>query len=47
MVEKEGFYRIDLESSQDEQPRHGLSPQYTIDVLTDQPPSVMFLAPWS
>ncbi len=43
MVEKEGFYRIDLKS-----PAGKLvtaSPQYTIDVLTDQPPSVVFLDP--
>ena len=43
VVEKEGFYRIDLQS-----PDGVLvtaSPQYTIDVLTDQPPSVMFIDP--
>ena len=43
MVEKEGFYRIDLESPDGKLVT--ASPQYTIDVLTDQPPSVMFLAP--
>ena len=43
MVEKEGFYRIDLESPEGELVT--ASPQYTIDVLTDQPPSVMFLDP--
>ena len=42
-VEKRGFYRIDLQG-----PSGDLvtaSPQYTIDVLTDQPPSVMFHDP--
>ena len=43
VVEKDGFYRIDLQGSQDEMVT--ASPQYTIDVLTDQPPSVMFLNP--
>ena len=43
VVEAEGFYRIDLQA-----PGGGLvtaSPQYTIDVLTDQPPAVMFVTP--
>ena len=43
VVEEDGFYRIDLLSSQGEMVT--ASPQYTIDVLTDQPPSVMFLEP--
>ena len=43
VVEKDGFYRIDFESSEGEMVT--ASPQYTIDVLTDQPPSVMFLNP--
>ena len=43
VVEKDGFYRIDLESSEGEMVT--ASPQFTIDVLTDQPPSVMFLNP--
>ncbi len=43
MVEEEGFYRVDLVA-----PAGNLvtaSPQYTIDVLTDQPPSAMFIRP--
>ena len=43
MVEEEGFYRVDLMA-----PAGDLvtaSPQYTIDVLTDQPPSAMFIRP--
>ena len=43
MVEEEGFYRVDLVA-----PAGQLvtaSPQYTIDVLTDQPPSAMFIRP--
>ena len=43
MVEEEGFYRVDLQA-----PSGDLvtaSPQYTIDVLTDQPPSAMFIRP--
>ena len=43
VVEKDGFYRIDLQGSEGEMVT--ASPQYTIDVLTDQPPSVMFLNP--
>lgn len=43
VVDKDGFYRIDLESGEGEMVT--ASPQYTIDVLTDQPPSVMFLNP--
>ena len=43
VVEKDGFYRIDLQSGEGEMVT--ASPQYTIDVLTDQPPSVMFLNP--
>jgi hypothetical protein len=43
VVDKDGFYRIDLQSSEGEMVT--ASPQYTIDVLTDQPPSVMFLNP--
>ena len=42
-VEEEGFYRVDLAA-----PAGDLvtaSPQYTIDVLTDQPPSAMFIRP--
>ncbi len=43
VVEGEGFYRVDLMA-----PAGDLvtaSPQYTIDVLTDQPPSAMFIRP--
>jgi hypothetical protein len=43
VVEEDGFYRIDLQSGEDEMVT--ASPQYTIDVLADQPPSVMFLNP--
>ena len=43
MVEAEGFYRIDLQAPDGQLVT--ASPQYTIDVLTDQPPSVMFLNP--
>ncbi len=43
VVEEDGFYRIDLQSGEGEMVT--ASPQYTIDVLTDQPPSVMFLNP--
>ena len=43
VVEQDGFYRLDLQG-----PDGRLvtaSPQYTIDVLTDQPPAVMFIEP--
>ncbi len=43
VVEQNGFYRIEMESA-----RAGLvpaSPQYTIDVLNDQPPSLSFTRP--
>ena len=43
VVERNGFYRIEMESA-----RAGLvpaSPQYTIDVLDDQPPSLSFTRP--
>ena len=43
VVEEDGFYRIDLQSGEGEMVT--ASPQYTVDVLTDQPPSVMFLNP--
>ena len=43
MVEAEGFYRIDLQAPDGQLVT--ASPQYTIDVLTDQPPSVLFLNP--
>ena len=43
VVEKEGFYRIDLQAPDGQLVT--ASPQYTIDVLTDQPPSVMFVDP--
>ncbi len=42
-VEKQGFYRIDLRGPGGDMVT--ASPQYTIDVLTDQPPSVMFHDP--
>ena len=43
VVEEDGFYRIDLQSAEGEMVT--ASPQYTIDVLSDQPPSVSFLRP--
>ena len=43
VVEDEGFYRIDLLSPDGDLVT--ASPQYTIDVLTDQPPAVMFVDP--
>ena len=43
VVEKEGFYRIDLQAPDGQLVT--ASPQYTIDVLTDQPPSVTFVDP--
>ena len=43
VVREEGFYRIDLQVPDGELVT--ASPQYTIDVLTDQPPSVMFVDP--
>ena len=43
VVEEEGFYRVDLQAPDGQLVT--ASPQYTIDVLTDQPPSVMFLKP--
>ena len=42
-VREEGFYRIELEGPRGEMIT--ASPQYTIDVLTDQPPSVSFVKP--
>ena len=43
VVEGEGFYRIDLQAPDGQLVT--ASPQYTIDVLTDQPPAVMFVTP--
>jgi hypothetical protein len=40
---RDGFYRIDLEAPTGE--RVAASPQYTIDVLGDQPPTVSFSRP--
>lgn len=42
-VEKDGFYRIELSSPSGE--RVPASPQYTIDALADQPPSVSISKP--
>src|SRR5439155_9865839 len=42
-VEKQGFYRIELQGPHGE--KVTASPQYTIDVLTDQTPSVSFAKP--
>ncbi len=42
-ADRDGFYRIELEAPTGE--RTAASPQYTIDVLTDQPPSVSFAKP--
>ncbi len=43
VVEQDGFYRIDLQGPDGQLVT--ASPQYTIDVLTDQPPAVMFIEP--
>ena len=43
VIEEDGFYQVELEGPSGE--RVNASPQYTIDVLTDQPPSVMFVKP--
>ena len=43
VVEEDGFYRVDLQTGEGEMVT--ASPQFTIDVLTDQPPSVAFLRP--
>ena len=43
IADRDGFYRIELEAPTGE--RTAASPQYTIDVLTDQPPSVSFAKP--
>ncbi len=42
-VEKDGFYRVELDAPTGEQV--AASPQYTIDVLADQPPRVSFSRP--
>src|SRR5688572_15052000 len=42
-VEADGFYRVELQAPTGE--RVAASPQYTIDVLTDQAPSVSFTKP--
>ena len=42
-ADRDGFYRIELDAPSGE--RMAASPQYTIDVLTDQPPSVSFAKP--
>ena len=42
-VDEQGFYRIELDGPQGE--KVNASPQYTIDVLTDQAPSVRFAKP--
>src|SRR5262249_528547 len=42
-VDTQGFYRIELQGPHDE--KVSASPQYTIDVLTDQTPSVTFAKP--
>ena len=43
MADKDGFYRIELDAPTGE--RVAASPQYTIDVLTDQPPTVSIAKP--
>ncbi|MBM63566.1 MAG: hypothetical protein CL484_11525 [Acidobacteria bacterium] len=43
VIEEDGFYQVELEGPSGE--RVNASPRYTIDVLTDQPPSVMFVEP--
>ena len=42
-ADRDGSYRIELDAPTGE--RTAASPQYTIDVLTDQPPSVSFAKP--
>ena len=42
-IEADGFYQVELEGPSGE--LVSASPRYTIDVLTDQPPSVMFVKP--
>ena len=42
-ADKDGFYRIELDAPSGE--RVSASPQYTIDVLTDQPPTVSIAKP--
>ncbi len=43
VVDGDGFYRVELEGPHGE--RVTASPQYTIDALTDQPPSIVILKP--
>jgi Domain of unknown function (DUF4175) len=43
VADHDGFYRIEMEASGG--PRVGASPKYSIDVLTDQPPTVSFTKP--
>ena len=43
VADKDGFYRIELDAPTGE--RVTASPQYTIDVLTDQPPTVSIAKP--
>ena len=43
VIEEDGFYQVELEGPSGEPVN--ASPRYTIDVLTDQPPSVMFVKP--
>jgi hypothetical protein len=42
-ADREGFYRIELDAPTGE--RVAASPQYTIDILTDQPPAVSLARP--
>src|SRR5204863_2726691 len=42
-IDRQGFYRIELEGPRGE--HVAASPQYTIDVLDDQPPSVSITKP--
>ena len=42
-ADQDGFYRVELDAPNGE--RVAASPQYTIDVLADQPPTVSFDAP--
>jgi hypothetical protein len=43
VVDRDGFYRVELDAPTGE--RVSASPQYTIDVLSDQPPSVSISKP--
>jgi hypothetical protein len=45
VADRDGSYRIELDTPTGERASTSASPQYTIDVLTDQPPLVSFAKP--